>query len=115
MSYNQSMPRSLASAIVKVVSDDAECRRFIPEVSPYAIGQNAAGSLRNLTNMTAEGINYVASQIAMNIGLRGAKENLEKSKEYWEKQGYDQACTNIADVTERAIKAGITQGRYHPE
>lgn len=110
MSYNQSMPRSAAAAIVKVVTDDNECRRFIPEVSPYAIGQNAAGSLRNLTNMTAEGINYVASQIAMNMGLPSAQQNLLKSKEYWEQQGYDQACTNIADVTERAINAAIGNG-----
>ncbi len=108
MSYAQSMPRSVASAIVKVVSDSSECRRFIPEVSPYAIGQKAAGSLRNLTNMTAEGISWLGTQVVE--GLGGKPDLTKVAKDYWEQQGYDQACTNIADVTERAINAGIRQG-----
>lgn len=112
MSYAQSMPRSLASAIVKVVADDSECRRFIPEVSPYAIGQNAAGSLRNLTNMTAEGAAWLGVKA---VELVGAEPHATKvAKDYWEKQGMDQACTNIADVTSRAITAAINQGRIPP-
>ncbi|MCU0984003.1 MAG: hypothetical protein MUC89_03550 [Acetobacteraceae bacterium] len=108
MSYAQSMPRSVATAIVKVVADDGECRRFIPEVSPYAIGQKAAGSLRNLTNMTAEGAAWLGMKA---VELVGAEPHATRmAKDYWEKQGMDQACTNIADVTSRAINAGIRQG-----
>lgn len=108
MSYAQSMPRSIATAIVNVVAADGECRRFIPEVSPYAIGQKTAGSLRNLTNMTAEGAAWLGMKA---VELAGAEPHATKmAKDYWEKQGMDQACTNIADVTSRAINAGIQRG-----
>lgn len=112
MSYSQSMPRSLASAIVKVVENDSECRRFIPEVSPFAIGQKAAGSLRNLTNMTAEGMAWLGVRAVEIVG--GEPHVTKVAKDYWEKQGIDQACTNIADVTERAINTGIRQGLIPP-
>lgn len=109
MTYAQSMPRSIAAAIVQVVADDAECRRFIPEVSPFFLAQRGAGGLRNFVNMSAEGAAWVGVKA---VELVGAKPDATKyAKDYWEKQGVDQACTNIAAVTDAAISAAIQRKR----
>jgi hypothetical protein len=103
------LSRSIATAIVDVVANDPDCRRFIPEISPYSVGGETAGSLRNLTNMTAEGAAWLGMKAVEATG--GKPEASRYAKDYWEKQGTDQACTNIADVSVAAIVAGIRRGK----
>ncbi|WP_137124619.1 hypothetical protein [Roseomonas sp. HF4] len=108
MSHDQSLPRSIAVAIVEVVSRDAGCQRLIPEVSPYAIGQNAAGSLRNLTNMTMEGMAWAGMKVVELVG--GTPTGSSYAKDYWEQRGMDQSCTGIASATDAAINAAVAKG-----
>lgn len=108
MSHDQSLPRSIAAAIVDVVARDAGCQRLIPVVSPYAVGQNAAGSLRNLTNMSMEGMAWVGMRLVEVAG--GTPEATRHAKDYWEKQGMGQSCTAIAAATEAAINAAVGTG-----
>lgn len=99
------MPRSIASAIVDAVAADPACRQYIPTVSPFFIAQRGAGGLRNFVNMSAEGMAWVGVKA---VELARAKPDATKyAKDYWEKQGVDQACTNIAAVTDAAITAAI--------
>lgn len=105
MAFAQSMPRSVAVAIVEVVSRDAGCRGVIPEVSPYFVGQQAAGSLRNLTNMAAEGAAWVGMKVVEAVG--GQPSATAAAKDYWENQGTLQSCTTIANRTSEAITQAI--------
>jgi hypothetical protein len=109
MTLAQSMPRSIAAAIVDAVAADAACRQYIPTVSPFFLAQRGAGGLRNFVNMSAEGAAWVGVKA---VELVHAKPDATQyAKDYWEKQGVDQACTNIADVTDKAITLAIQQKR----
>ncbi|WP_424810986.1 hypothetical protein [Roseococcus sp. YIM B11640] len=108
MSYAQSMTRSIAASVIEVVAADAECRKFIPVVSGWSVAQRGAGGFRNLVNMTGEGIADTAMDITR--FFRMTPERTKAWRDEWTKVGEDQACTNIADVTKRAILAGIKRG-----
>ncbi len=102
------LTRGMATAIVNVVAADPACQAIIPEYTLWNIGQGAAGSLRNFTNMTAEGMSYLVTEGVSRLGMTPGASQV--AKDYWEKQGVDQACTNIAAATAKAIKAGISSG-----
>ncbi len=58
--------------------------------------------------MAGEGAAGLGMQL---IEAQGGDPHYAKlAKDYWEQQGEEEACTNIADVTSRAINAGIRQG-----
>jgi hypothetical protein len=95
------MPRSIAAGIVDVVAQDAECRKLIPVVSGWSVGQRAAGSLRNFTNMTAQALAWVGSKTSAG----------EYARDYWERKGDEQACDKIAVATANAISEGIRRGK----
>lgn len=109
MTLAQSMPRSIAAAIVDVVAGDAECRQYIPTVSPFFLAQRGAGGLRNFVNMSAEGASWVGVKAVELLG--GKPDATQRLKDRREKLGADQACTNIAHVTDKAISLGIQQKR----
>lgn len=101
------MPRSIAAAIVNVVAADANCRKYIPTVSPFSIAQRGAGGFRNLVNMSSEGVAWLGVKA---VELAGGKPDAtQRFKDHWETQGVDQACTNIAKVTDFAITAAIAR------
>ncbi len=106
------MPRSIAAAIVQVVAEDAECRRVIPVVSPYNFMQRAAGGTRNLVNMTAEGTADFLVDATRFLHMQPSATKALRSR--LEKVGEDEACTNVADVTKRAINAAIQAKRIQP-
>ena len=104
---HQSMPRSTAAAIIEVVAQDDLCRQLIPGVSPFSIAQSGAGGFRNLVNMTAEGLAWLGvSAVEWSEGTPSAT---RVAKEYWEKQGVDQACTSIGAATEKAINSAVAR------
>lgn len=129
MSSEQRMTRSIAAAIVDVVADDSACRAAIPEFSPFWIAQNAAGGLRNLVNMTAEGAAWLGEQWVNEAGrddrfqlgtgrkpkpigeVDTTSSSTAYAKEYWRRQGAAQDCVKIGDVTQAAINRAIKEGR----
>lgn len=103
----QGLTRAMATAIVNCVATDADSRALIPEYSVWSIGQNTAGSLRNLTNMTAMGISNLIDDAA---GKLGGSSFTATARDYWDRQGNTQACTGIANATSAAITKAIRRG-----
>jgi hypothetical protein len=101
----QSMPRSIAAAIVDVVWSDPECRRIIPEVSIYNVGQNTAGGLRNMTNEVLYGIASFDRKFIEFFG--GKPVDTRNAENYLDNKQWDEACTNVGRVTSIALSAAI--------
>lgn len=112
MTDGPSLTRAIAAAIVDVVVADPACRRVIPDVSFYNVGQQAAGGLRNAVNMLREYSAQVDYEWAQ-ASRKASPAEVKAAKRHWEQvqaEGYSLACTNVADVTQRAISAAIGSG-----
>lgn len=106
----QSMPRSIAVAIVDAVAADSQCRRLIPVVSPYNVAQRSAGTARNLTNATMAALAGAAEFVSTPSGMHGESSvhrNSRAAREWWQDRGDALACDKIASATAAAITRQI--------
>jgi hypothetical protein len=134
-SPDHGMPRSIATAIVNTVANDIACKAVIPNASGYNVAMRLAGFTRNKVNQSMEmtlaglpdlleGAKDLTNALSNPVGAITNKimgvappprqvpaDLFREERQFWEKKGLAESCTEIANATFRAIEKHAGKGR----